>query len=610
MPPAAKFSPVNPALAIVRQPLVASPATPLKTVLEQMQADLNRQFPEALQPCSLKSPSFHPNQVNQSSCVIVVEQGRVVGILTQRDILRLCCRQPPDALYSPEGDPFSMPVEQVMSGPVITLAESALTDLSVAANLLRQHQVRHLPIVDDHQRLVGLVTCETVQHTQLLNQLRWSDHQRSTLADFEQRYANLVEAAPVGIFHTDAQGRYTYVNERWCEITGLQPEVALHRPWLKILAEDDVAFVLENMAAAHRQWQPLRCEFRLRRQGGEIAWMYGQLVAERTPQDNITGYLGTLTDITEHKQFEDALKKSNAQNRNILSLLPDYLFRIDCDGKYREVVTCRDNISLVQQGINPVGYTMADMLPPQVAQWQMNYLHTALETGQLGVYEQQVDMGDHIRWEEVRVIQSGDDEALFMVRDISDRKHTENALQALVESTATVTGEDFFSSLVSHVAAALQVDYALVAELQGQELQSLAFCVEGALGPTYRYPLIGTSCELSLREQAFYCESNLQQKFPQDADLVTMGVKSYLGVKLQNGLGDPIGVLCIMHRAPLANPEQARNLLRVLAARAAAGFYNPQGIGRRCLCFPQRPQLQHHLGRSGNASTDCLTGRP
>ena len=52
-----------------------------------------------------------------------------------------------------------------------------------------------------------------------------------------------------------------------------------------------------------------------------------------SPQGHIIGYLGTLTDITEHKQFEEALQKSNAQNRNILSLIPDYLFRIDSDGK-------------------------------------------------------------------------------------------------------------------------------------------------------------------------------------------------------------------------------------------------------------------------------------
>jgi len=567
---AAEFLAINPALAIVRHPLVASPATPLKAVLAQMQSDPNHRSLDALQSCSPASLNLSLNQTHCNSCVIVLEHEQVVGILTQQDILRLCYNQPPEFVRSMAKDRLSIPVGQVMSCPVITLAESALTDLSVAVNRLRQHQIHHLPILDDRQRLAGLITCETVQHILMLNQLRWSDHQRSTLANVEQRYANLLEAAPVGIFHTDAQGRYTYVNERWCEITGLQPDAALNRPWIKILAEDDVALVMANMAAAHRQWQPLRCEFRLQRQGGEIAWMYGQLVAEYSPQGHIIGYLGTLTDITEHKQFEEALQKSNAQNRNILSLIPDYLFRIDSDGKYREVVTYRDNISLVKQGINPVGLTMADVLPPQVAQWQMDYLHTALATGELGVYEQRVNLGDHIRWEEVRVIKSGDDEVLFMVRDISDRKTTEQALQSLVESTATVTGEDFFPSLVRHIAEALQVDYALVTEIQGQELQSLAFCAEGTLQPTYRYPLVGTPCEFSLREQTFYCESNLQQIFPDAVDLVSMGAESYLGVKLQNGQGEPIGVLCIMHRAPLANPEQAKNLLQVLAARAAA----------------------------------------
>ena len=41
------------------------------------------------------------------------------------------------------------------------------------------------------------------------------------LRESEERYRTLANVAPVGIFHTDAQGLVTYVNERWCEIGGL-----------------------------------------------------------------------------------------------------------------------------------------------------------------------------------------------------------------------------------------------------------------------------------------------------------------------------------------------------------------------------------------------------
>ena len=42
----------------------------------------------------------------------------------------------------------------------------------------------------------------------------------------------LIKTLPVGIFRTDVQGNYVYVNERWCEITGLTPEEAYGEGWV------------------------------------------------------------------------------------------------------------------------------------------------------------------------------------------------------------------------------------------------------------------------------------------------------------------------------------------------------------------------------------------
>ena len=100
-----------------------------------------------------------------------------------------------------------------MTYPVITLAEAAF-DLDTAVEVLRHHRIQYLPMVDSDQRLTGLVTRETLQHALLARQLKWAHHQRAKLTEMEQRYVNLTDAAPVGIFHTDAQGRYTTVTKR------------------------------------------------------------------------------------------------------------------------------------------------------------------------------------------------------------------------------------------------------------------------------------------------------------------------------------------------------------------------------------------------------------
>ncbi len=51
------------------------------------------------------------------------------------------------------------------------------------------------------------------------------------------------------------------------------------------------------------------------------------------------------------------------------------------------------------------------------------------------------------------------------MRDVTGRKWAEEVLRAIVEGTASATGEDFFRSLVRQLASALQVCYALVSEL-------------------------------------------------------------------------------------------------------------------------------------------------
>ncbi|TVQ58534.1 MAG: PAS domain S-box protein, partial [Spirulina sp. DLM2.Bin59] len=101
----------------------------------------------------------------RSSCVvIVIAEGRVRGILTERDVVRLSAQECPlDRL----------PVAEVMTEPVITRRESDITDLFAAIELFKHHHIRHLPIVDDGDRLIGLITHESLrQQTRPIDLLR------------------------------------------------------------------------------------------------------------------------------------------------------------------------------------------------------------------------------------------------------------------------------------------------------------------------------------------------------------------------------------------------------------------------------------------------------
>lgn len=129
------------------------------------------------------------------------------------------------------------------------------------------------------------------------------------------------------------------------------------------------------------------------------------------------------------KRTEQALIQSEAKSRAILAAIPDLMFRVSADGIYREVITDKPEVEAFFQKRNPVGLAMTALIPADIAAKKMHYLELALKTEQLQVFEQELSINGSFRVEEVRVVKSGADEALFMIRDITDRKQAEQALQ-------------------------------------------------------------------------------------------------------------------------------------------------------------------------------------
>ena len=137
-----------------------------------------------------------------------------------------------------------------------------------------------------------------------------SDRKRAetSLRQSERRYATLAETVPVGIFRTDVQGNNLYHNERWCEITGLSVEESQGQGWVKGLYPDDRERVFAEWYRSLAENRLFRSEHRLQRPDNVITWVFVQSVAEKDADGELIGFVGTLTDITERKNMEQALK--------------------------------------------------------------------------------------------------------------------------------------------------------------------------------------------------------------------------------------------------------------------------------------------------------------
>ena len=159
--------------------------------------------------------------------------------------------------------------------------------------------------------------------------------------------------------------------------------------------------------------------------------------------------------------------------------------------------------------------------------------------------------------------------------EITERKRVEDAIRAIVEGTSAVTGSDFFRSLVRHLAAALQVRYAFVAECTDAtrtEVRTLAFWVGEDFGENVEYTLAGTPCEQVVGGSICYHPEGLQALFPKDQDLVALRAESYLGIALVDSSGRPLGHLAVLDDKPMSDDHRAQrvSIMQVFAARAGA----------------------------------------
>jgi PAS domain S-box-containing protein len=157
-----------------------------------------------------------------------------------------------------------------------------------------------------------------------------------------------------------------------------------------------------------------------------------------------------IRDITTSRQAEAAIRRSEARNRALVDAIPDLMFRIRRDGTYLDCKTEHvSDVLLPPEEL--VGKTVYDVLPPDLAQQRMYYVEQALQSGKIQRFEYRLRLnGDStvsqlyqhnsdassipperrlLRDYEARIVVSGEDEVLAIVRDITDRKLSEDALR-------------------------------------------------------------------------------------------------------------------------------------------------------------------------------------
>jgi diguanylate cyclase (GGDEF)-like protein/PAS domain S-box-containing protein len=206
----------------------------------------------------------------------------------------------------------------------------------------------------------------------------------------DQRYQALASAVPVGLYEADTDFHCQFVNDRWCELSGMSREEAVGLGWAETLHPDDYDRVGEAWLKMAERGGEFNLEYRYLQPNGRVVWVAGRAVAVRDADGHPASFLGTVTDITEHRLVEERLTRlaneddlTGLANRRCFS---DELQRhIDHCARYgwRGALLILD-LDRFKSINDTLGHSAGDQLMKQVAGRLRQRLRTSDFAGRIG----------------------------------------------------------------------------------------------------------------------------------------------------------------------------------------------------------------------------------
>jgi diguanylate cyclase (GGDEF)-like protein/PAS domain S-box-containing protein len=164
-----------------------------------------------------------------------------------------------------------------------------------------------------------------------------------------------------------------------------------------------------------------------------------------------------------------------------------------------------------------------------------------------------------------------------IVQDITERALLDDTMRFLARSGENQT-EGFFRPLARFLAQALGADYICIDRLVEENLsaETLAVFFDGQFDDNLTYHLQDTPCGDVVGKEVCIFPSGVRHLFPQDRALQDLQAEGYIGVTLWGNGGQPIGLIAVISRRPIAHAELVGSILKLVAARASGELEREQ----------------------------------
>ena len=265
----------------------------------------------------------------------------------------------------------------------------------------------------------------------------------------QTRLEALFKNSPDAIVYFDLHHRILDVNESFTRLFGYEPHEVIGKDINEVLVDDQK---LDESQRFYRNFlkgvEDSAETYRMHKNGTPV-----DVLSKGTPvltDEGIEGGFASYVDIRERMSMERQLQESESLRRSIIESMPDLLIRFNREGRYLEVMS-GNNEDLYDVSKNVLGRLMTEVLPPERAKEDMEKLENAFRTGVMQTGEYQLETLTGRKHFESRISVYSKDEAVAIIRNVTDEVHLVEQLKAAKEEAeAANQAKTSFLANMSH----------------------------------------------------------------------------------------------------------------------------------------------------------------
>ncbi len=221
-------------------------------------------------------------------------------------------------------------------------------------------------------KIVGQVVCPDITERKQAEE---------ELTKSEAKYRSLIETTSAGVAITDLKGEFTLVNEALCLMIGYSPEELIGKPFADFLhPEDRTGVVTTFINALKGQITHPSLEFRVVHKDGHDVWCASSPTA-LTHEKHTTGFNAIITDITERKRAEEAVRESEEKLRLMFHCVEDSIVATDLEGNIVEANDAAVHMFGYISKEQLIGRSAVELVSPRERARLMHDMGKTLEEG-------------------------------------------------------------------------------------------------------------------------------------------------------------------------------------------------------------------------------------